>query len=538
MATFRNTLFLLATVFLVHAQEVRVQDNPTNLNFASGSIGQVPTVWTVPPTRIQAGYSAELRREGCHSSIGCAVLTPPPAIPNRDGVLWQRFSAVRYRGATVQVRAWIRLDRTDAKSRAQFEFRVDRPNHLPGFHDDMTDRPVHSGDWQLCNIVGKVAEDAQYLNVALKLVGTTKAWVDDVAIETVDSNTAWTAADPSKQNLIQGNLKPLNLDFSQGEEGQLPPGWWVPPFYTHLLYSAELRRVGCHSNIGCAVVLVPLNVQNKDLLGSMVQRIIAQPYRGRTLRVSTWLRLDARSPEDAAEIAIGVERPNDQSGFHDERRVQSSGWEHVEVVGRIDDDANYLNIALVSAGRGDAWMDGVTIEEIPAQVPVAHALAPDSAWPANLAFADGATGGVPTGWEASKSVEDKGYAAELRRSGCWSGTACAVVLAATTLPVAVLTQSFDGTPHRGKNFRFRARLRVDKKDTNDSAEIYIDVVRPNRRSGLRSGRAIHAADWTECEITGRIGEDAESIRLTLLSRGKGAAWVDDVSFEILDSPGN
>lgn len=194
----RVVFLVLATVLLVRAEDARVPDAPTNLNFAAGSIGQVPAGWMVPPTRIQAGYSAELRRDGCHSSIGCAVLIPPPVIPDRDGVLWQRFSAVRYRGATVNVRAWIRLDRTDLRTRAQFEFRVDRPNHQVDFHDDMTDRPVHSGDWQLCNIVGKVAVDAEYLNLALKLVGTTKAWVDDVSIDTVYSDTVRTAEDRSK----------------------------------------------------------------------------------------------------------------------------------------------------------------------------------------------------------------------------------------------------------------------------------------------------------------------------------------------------
>lgn len=130
------------------------------------------------------------------------------------------------------------------------------------------------------------------------------------------------------------------------------------------MYTAERRRQGCHSDVGCAVVLVPETLQNRELLGSMTQRIIAQPYRGRTLRISAWLRVDARALDDSAQLWVGVERPNDIPGLHDEVRVRSSSWQCVQIAVQIDDDANYINIALVAAGRGNAWMDGVMIEEI------------------------------------------------------------------------------------------------------------------------------------------------------------------------------
>jgi len=230
--------------------------------------------------------------------------------------------------------------------------------------------------------------------------------------------------------------------------------------------------------------MVPDTLHNQDLLGSVTQRIIAQPYRGRTLRVSTWLRLDARTALDAAQIMIGVESPNGRLGFTDERRVQSSTWQHVEMIARIDDDANYINIALVAGGRGSAWMDGVSIEEIPPQVAVARPLVPDSAWPVNLDFAEGAFGDVPAGWQATPK------SAELRRDNCWSGAACAVILPHSTDPVSVLTQTFNGIPHRGKNFRLSARLRAEPTGPDGSAEIYVHVIRSKGDLGFRSGRDV------------------------------------------------
>jgi hypothetical protein len=75
----RIALGIVATLLIVNAQQNlgSIPTGPVNLNFASGRIGQTPDGWIVP-TRMAAGFKAELRREGCRSRIGCAVLIPPP----------------------------------------------------------------------------------------------------------------------------------------------------------------------------------------------------------------------------------------------------------------------------------------------------------------------------------------------------------------------------------------------------------------------------------------------------------------------------
>jgi hypothetical protein len=83
---------------------------PRNLNFEEGQAGQVPPFpWTVQAPPKDASYVAEVRRDGCRSHVGCAVVTAPVNVPGQNGNLMQSFSAVAYRGKTVRFGAWLRI---------------------------------------------------------------------------------------------------------------------------------------------------------------------------------------------------------------------------------------------------------------------------------------------------------------------------------------------------------------------------------------------------------------------------------------------
>ena len=181
-------------------------------------------------------------------------------------------------------------------------------------------------------------------------------------------------------DLIDNSPGPRNLDFAEGEVGKVPPGWQVWALPREAAEQAELRRTGCHSHIGCAVVLVPSNAPSP--FGYMGQSFNAAPYRGMTVRLGAWLRLEPRPPsdlitswlrmeapaaEDSAQMRLSVDRGNDRSGFYDNmenRPVHSAEWTRCEIVGTIDNDARFIEIGVVSAGRGRAWVDDVTFEVV------------------------------------------------------------------------------------------------------------------------------------------------------------------------------
>ncbi len=168
---------------------------PRNLKFEEGVPGKVPPGWFVPSFSRDADYLAELRRDGCRSRAGCALVMVPQNVPRPVGNLMQSFSAAAYRGKTVRLRAWLRLETFFVTSigirlpgpedRAQMWLNVERANRRNGFSDNMDDRPVRSPDWTLCEITGEIDEDARFINFGVMSIGGGRVWVDDVSFEVI-----------------------------------------------------------------------------------------------------------------------------------------------------------------------------------------------------------------------------------------------------------------------------------------------------------------------------------------------------------------
>jgi len=157
---------------------------PRNLKFDEGVVGKAPPGWTVPSLPKDADYMAELRRRGCRSSIGCAVVLVPANAPTPVASLMQSFSAAAYRGNTVRFRAWLKVEALDSDGRAQMLLSVDRANRQSGFFDNMSDRPIRAAGWTRYEIEGRVDRDATFINFGVIAVGLlTRVWVDDVSFE-------------------------------------------------------------------------------------------------------------------------------------------------------------------------------------------------------------------------------------------------------------------------------------------------------------------------------------------------------------------
>lgn len=174
-----------------------------------------------------------------------------------------------------------------------------------------------------------------------------------------------------------------------------------------------------------------------------------------------------------------------------------------------------------------------------------------AAWsgPRNLKFDEGAVGKVPPGWFVPSLPKDADYLAELRRDGCRNHGSCAVVLVPANVPrpVGNLMQSFSAAAYLGKAVRLRAWLRIESfyvaptfglrlPNPEDRAQLWINVERANHRKGFSDNmddRPVRSSDWTHCEITGEIDEDAQFINFGVMSIGGGRVWVDDVSFEVI-----
>ena len=170
---------------------------PHNLNFEEGVPGRVPPFpWTVQAPAKDASSVAELRRDGCRSRIGCAVVTAPLNVPGQNGNLMQSFSAEGYRGKTVLLGAWLKIEQffpsaagplrfPDAEDRAQLWLRVVRTNSRVGFSDSTDNRPVRSSNWTWTEITAQIDEDAKTINFGVMSFGGAHAWIDGISFEVV-----------------------------------------------------------------------------------------------------------------------------------------------------------------------------------------------------------------------------------------------------------------------------------------------------------------------------------------------------------------
>ena len=161
------------------------QPGPQNLKFEEGTPGKVPPGWFVPSLPKDQDYLAELRRDGCRSHVGCALVLVPANAPRPVGTLMQSFSADAFRGKTVRLGAWLRVEGADPDDRGQMWLTVDRANRKVGFSDNMDDRPVRPLEWTWCEITGEIDQDAQFIVFGFMSIGRGRVWVDDVSFEIV-----------------------------------------------------------------------------------------------------------------------------------------------------------------------------------------------------------------------------------------------------------------------------------------------------------------------------------------------------------------
>ena len=161
--------------------------------------------------------------------------------------------------------------------------------------------------------------------------------------------------------------------------------------------------------------------------------------------------------------------------------------------------------------------------------------------PVNLNFEQGESGQSPPGWYLSGSAPQS-YGVNLTTQSPYDGMMCAAIWhtgAVASNDFGTLAQGFDAAPFRGSRVRFRAAVRAAVSGTNNRAQLWLRVDRPNGQTGFfdnMANRPIRAAQWGTYEIIGDVAADATRIYLGLILLGSGTAWIDDCSLEITAQP--
>lgn len=162
--------------------------------------------------------------------------------------------------------------------------------------------------------------------------------------------------------------KPVNLDFEDGEAGKMPDGWVSPTNARG--FQAELTEISPKTGrrAGLLKSLRGATEADERAFGNLMQAIDAAPYRGKRVRLRAAVKLEPQQRGARSFLWMRADRPNKQRGFFDNMSDRpilfTSGWQFFEIVGDIEEDATVINFGMLLMGRGAAYLDSVTLEDL------------------------------------------------------------------------------------------------------------------------------------------------------------------------------
>jgi hypothetical protein len=153
-----------------------------------------------------------------------------------------------------------------------------------------------------------------------------------------------------------------NLGFERGDPGAPPQGWYVPrgePF--EVTVSSDGAKEGKQ--------LLRIHFVGKKEVNpwtSVMQAVDATPYRGKTVRLTGWVRGDGATTT-AASVWLRIDCEGNRRGFFDnaqDRPVSKAEWTRIVIEGRVPADAVTINLGCLMEGPGTADFDDLTLEPV------------------------------------------------------------------------------------------------------------------------------------------------------------------------------
>src|SRR5258706_5104818 len=173
---------------------------------------------------------------------------------------------------------------------------------------------------------------------------------------------------PVRSETVQS--QPVNLDFEQGDVGQVPTGWSSP---TKANYTCEVTEEKPKSGKRAALLRsLPNATIDGPPFGNLMQSFDAMPFRGRRVRFRAAVRIEGSEPAARAQLWLRVDRSEKRIGFFDnmgDRPITLGELQYYEIVGDVEEDAVVVNIGMLLLGKGKAWLDDVSLADIGKAVP-------------------------------------------------------------------------------------------------------------------------------------------------------------------------
>lgn len=152
-----------------------------------------------------------------------------------------------------------------------------------------------------------------------------------------------------------------NLDFTNGDPGQMPPGWQLGASSATTNLARIVEGSACFTGHRCALVQ-SLGLEPHSL-SFLCQRMDAKPYRGKRLTYRAAVRADLTSSA-VARLQVhtvhqdGTTSVRDDMGNHP---IKSAVWTFYEIDVPVASDARDILFGVQVIGAGSAWIDKISL---------------------------------------------------------------------------------------------------------------------------------------------------------------------------------
>ncbi|MET0204643.1 MAG: hypothetical protein ABW276_10055 [Casimicrobiaceae bacterium] len=143
-----------------------------------------------------------------------------------------------------------------------------------------------------------------------------------------------------------------------GRRNNDPEGWYSHQHAGEVSYKFALDTMGPH---GGARSLRIDNV-GREPYGAIAQSVNAAPYRGKTARLSGWLRTrdSANAALTLVVLANGVPLANN---FMADAPVKgTTAWTRYTIALPVAPNAEFIEVGAMMQGKGTLWLDDVELE--------------------------------------------------------------------------------------------------------------------------------------------------------------------------------
>ncbi len=185
-------------------------------------VSGMPLGWIRTPIANAERYSMTVDTSVKHGGNASAMLGFACGDPSGFGSLAQSIAADEYIGKRIRLTGWLKTEKAEE---AGLWMRLDGMNRLLGF-DNMSPRAVKgTTDWKQYDVVLDVPAGTVNILFGALLVGTGRAWIDDLKIETVGKEVPTTNQLSPEQMQVESSNRglkksvskqPVNLGFEDG----------------------------------------------------------------------------------------------------------------------------------------------------------------------------------------------------------------------------------------------------------------------------------------------------------------------------------